>query len=90
MKTFKITVPYTYVVSGSYEHDVTEQDVLDYFEVDDLDQITTDELHSYLCDTAEYQTYNISDDQVCQLVREQKGLETEPDDITIEELEAAE
>lgn len=92
MKTFKITVPYTYMVCGDYEHEITEDDVLEHFEVDSLDQIDPAALEEYLREEADDQAgWEITDDQVCDLVREQKGLETQPDDITIEteELEAA-
>jgi hypothetical protein len=85
MTTFKITVPYTYMVSGEYEHLVDEDQVLDHFEVDSLDKIDPAALEEYLREEADDQAgWEITDDQVCELVREQKGLETQPDDITIE------
>jgi hypothetical protein len=92
MKTFKITVPYTYMVSGDYEHEITEDEVLKHFEVDSLDQIDPTDLEEYLRETADDEAYSISDSDICLLVSEQKGLETQPDSITIEteELEAAE
>jgi len=92
MKTFKITVPYTYMVSGDYEHEITEDEVLEHFEVDSLDQIDPAALDKYLRVTADDEAYDIRDSEICLLVSEQKGLETYPDniEIEIEELEAAE
>ena len=84
MKTFKITVPYTYMVSGDYEHEINEDQVLEHFEVDSLEQIDPAALEEYLREEADYEAYSISDSDICLLVSEQKGLETQPDDITIE------
>jgi hypothetical protein len=92
MKTFTITVPYTYMVSGDFVITHTEEDIVEAFGVDSLDQIDPADLDQYLRDTADDEAYSIEDDEIYQLVREQKGLETQPDDITIEieEEEAAE
>jgi hypothetical protein len=84
MKTFTITVPYTYMVSGDFVITHTEEDIVEAFGVDSLDQIDPAELDQYLRDTADDEAYSIEDDEIYQLVREQKGLETQPDDITIE------
>jgi len=84
MKTFKITVPYTYMVSGTFEHEIDEDQVLEHFEVDSLDQIDPAELDSFLRETADDEAYDISDSDICLLVSEQKGLETYPDNIEIE------
>jgi len=84
MKTFKITVPYTYMVSGTFEHEIDEDQVLEHFEVDSLDQIDPAELDSFLRETADDEAYSISDSDICLLVSEQKGLETYPDNIEIE------
>lgn len=87
MKTFKITVPYTYMVSGTFEHEIDEDQVLEHFEVDSLDQIDPVELNAFLRDSADEEAYSISDSDICLLVSEQKGLETQPDDIEIEVVE---
>jgi len=84
MKTFTITVPYTYMVSGDFVITHTEEDIVEAFGVDSLDQIDPADLDQYLRDTADDEAYSIEDDEIYQLVREQKGLETQPDDITIE------
>ena len=89
MKTFKITVPYTYTVSGNFEHEITEDEVLEHFEVDSLEQIDPAALEDYLRETADDEAYDISDSDICLLVSEQKGLETQPDDIEIEVEEVA-
>lgn len=92
MKTFKITVPYTYMVSGEFTHKVDEDQVLEYFEVNSLDKIDPEDLEEYLREQADDATGDISDDEICELVREQKGLETDIDncEIEVEVLEAAE
>jgi len=84
MKTFKITVPYTYMVSGTFEHEIDEDQVLEHFEVDNLEQVDPAELDSFLRETADDEAYSISDSDICLLVSEQKGLETYPDNIEIE------
>ena len=84
MKTFKMTVPYTYMVSGDYEHEITEDQVLEYFEVESIDEIDPEKLEEYLREEADDASYDIDDEVIFQLVREQKGLETQLDDIQIE------
>ena len=90
MKTFRITVPFSFMVSGNFEHTIDESDVVDAFGVDSLDQIDPEELQEYLRQEADDAAWSIDDDEIIQLVREQKGLETEPDGIEIETQETAE
>jgi len=55
MKTFKIEVPYTatYTIQDSTTLEITEDEILDYFEVDDMDEIDSDELQEFFKEQAE-------------------------------------
>jgi hypothetical protein len=72
------------MVCGDYEHEITEDQVLEYFEVESIDEIDPEKLEEYLREEADDASYDIDDEVIFQLVREQKGLETQLDDIQIE------
>ena len=88
MKTYRITVPYTYMVSGQYEHTIDEAEILEIFGVDSVADINPAELEEHMRGEADDAAYSISDSDIFLLVSEQKGLATQRDDITIEIEEA--
>ena len=55
MTTFKIEVPYTatYTIQSSTTLEITEDEILDYFEVDDITEIDADELEEFFKSQAE-------------------------------------
>lgn len=87
MKTYKITVPYSVLCSGIYEHEINEQDLLDHFEVDSIDQVDAGEVLAYLCETATDMSYHIDTATLVQDLRDNGSFEPEEHNINIEEIE---
>lgn len=61
MKTWSIEVPFTatYTISGSTFLEITEEEVLEQFEVDSLDEIPADQLKEYIKERGEDDAFNI-------------------------------
>ena len=85
-KTFRITVPYSVLCSGTYEHEIEEDEILDYFEVDSMADIDADQLDQYLRETATDAAYDIDTEVLVQDLRDDRSFEAEPDNIYIEEV----
>jgi hypothetical protein len=61
MKTWSIEVPFTasYTISGDTFLEITEEEVLEHFEVDSLDEVTATELEEYIKERGEDDAFNI-------------------------------
>jgi carbamoylphosphate synthase small subunit len=88
MKTFRITVPYSVLCSGRYEHEIDESEVLEHFEVDSLDQVDATDLLAYLTETAMDASYDIDTEVLVQDLRENGSFEAEESNVDIEEVDA--
>ena len=95
MKTFVITVPYTatFTINNTAEMVIDEEDILDYFEVDSMDEISKEDLAEYFRSQAE--DLDISRTQLAQQFAEEvannrSDFQVQVDDIEVEarELEA--
>jgi hypothetical protein len=95
MKTFVITVPYTatFTINNTAEMVIEEEDILDYFEVDSLDEISKEDLAEHFRSEAE--ELDISRRQLAEQFAEEvannrSDFQVQVDDIEVEarELEA--
>jgi len=61
MKTWSIEVPFTatYTISNSTFLEITEEEVLEHFEVDSLDEVTATELEEYIKQRGEDDAFNL-------------------------------
>jgi len=91
MKTFLLEVPYTstWTVQETTTLEITEDEILDYFEVDDFDEIDADALQEFFKEQAEEIDIprNVLAAQFADEVSNNAtDFEVQVDDISVEEI----
>ena len=91
MKTFLLEVPYTstWTVQDTTTLEITEDEILDYFEVDDIDEVSAEQLQEYFKEQAEEIDIprNLLAAQFADEVRNNAtDFEVQVDDISVEEI----
>ena len=90
MKTFLLEVPYTstWTVQDTTTLEITEDEILDYFEVDDIDEVSAEQLQEYFKEQAEEIDIprNVLSAQFAEEVyNNATDFEVQVDDISVEE-----